>query len=118
MLIASDWTAQSKGKLGLHGGLGQAVRESQTDIGQADYMFFVDQAAVGVIEAKREEAGQSITSVEDHTKGYSIANLKWIKNSQPLPFLYESTGVIIRFTDTRDPKLPSREILVSRARKR
>jgi type I restriction enzyme, R subunit len=110
MLIASGWAVQSKGKLDLHAGLGQAVREYQTDIGPADYVLFVDQAAVGVIEAKRGEEGQSITSVEDQTKGYSIANLKWIKNSNPLPFLYESTGVITRFTDARDPKPRSREI--------
>jgi len=37
------------------------------------------------------------------------AKLKWIQNQQPLPFLYESTGGITRFTDVRDPKPRSRE---------
>ena len=45
------------------------------------------------------------------TEGYANARLKWIKNAKPLPFLYESTGIITRFTDGRDPKPRSREIL-------
>jgi type I restriction enzyme R subunit len=34
-----------------------------------------------------------------------------VQNSgDPLPFLYEATGVITRFTDQRDPKPRSREV--------
>ena len=33
-----------------------------------------------------------------------------MSNNEPLPFLYESTGVITRFTDARDPKPRSREV--------
>jgi type I restriction enzyme R subunit len=51
----------------LNDGLGQAVREYQTDVGPADYVLFVDKRAVGVIEAKREEAPHNITTVEDQT---------------------------------------------------
>ena len=36
--------------------------------------------------------------------------MKWVNNQTPLPFVYESTGVITRFTDGRDPKPRSREV--------
>ncbi|WP_245623420.1 type I restriction-modification enzyme R subunit C-terminal domain-containing protein [Catenovulum maritimum] len=110
MLKLAGWTVQDKTKINLNDGIGQAIREYQTDVGPADYVLFVDKKAVGVIEAKREEAGEKITSVEDQTEGYANAKLKWVNNSEPLPFLYESTGVITRFTDGRDPKPRSREV--------
>ena len=109
-LIASGWIVQDKKSLNFNAGPGIAVREYQTDVGPADYVLFVDKKAVGVIEAKKQEVGQNITVVEDQTAGYANAKLKWIKNHQPLPVLYESTGTITRFTDTRDPKPRSREV--------
>ena len=36
--------------------------------------------------------------------------LKWVTNAEPLPFLYESTGQITRFTNARDPNPRSREV--------
>jgi type I restriction enzyme R subunit len=110
MLELAGWSVQDKNKINLNEGYGQAVREYHTDVGPADYVLFVDKKAVGVIEAKREEAGEKITVVESQTEGYAAAKLKWVNNSEPLPFLYESTGVITRFTDARDPKPRSREI--------
>jgi type I restriction enzyme R subunit len=91
-------------------GLGVAVREYHTDIGPADYVLFVDRKACGVIEAKKEDIGHKITEVESQTAGYAAAKLKWVNNKEPLPFLYESTGIITRFTDGRDPKPRSREV--------
>ncbi len=110
MLAESGWAVQDKKAINFGAGLGIAVREYQTDIGPADYVLFVDKNAVGVIEAKREEVGQNITAIEDQTGGYAAAKLKWVNNSEPLPFLYESTGIITRFTDGRDPKPRSREV--------
>ncbi|MFA0812950.1 type I restriction endonuclease subunit R [Microbulbifer epialgicus] len=110
MLEAAGWVVQSIKKINFEQGEGQAVREYQTDAGPADYVLFVDKRAVGVIEAKREEAGQKITEVESQTEGYANATLKWVKNKEPLLFLYESTGIITRFTDGRDPKPRSREV--------
>jgi type I restriction enzyme R subunit len=86
------------------------VREYQTDVGPADYALFVDKKAVGVIEAKRAKEAQNITTVEMQSGDYAKAKLKWVQNSEPLPFVYESTGVITRFTNGRDPKSRSREI--------
>lgn len=65
---------------------------------------------MGVIEAKPNDWGHKITTVEDQSTGYAEAKLKWVNNSQPLPFVYESTGVITRFTDRRDPNPRSREV--------
>lgn len=110
MLGDAGWIVQDKQAIDFNAGPGIAVREYQTDVGPADYVLFVGQSAVGVIEAKRDEVGQNITTVEDQTKGYATAHLKWIKHHQPLSFLYESTGQITRFTDARDPKPRSREV--------
>ena len=110
LLKASGWRVQNKNRFDPAEGLGQAVREYPTDNGPADYVLFVDRMAVGVIEAKRESKAESITTVEEQTEGYASARLKWVSNSEPLPFLYESTGVITRFTDRRDPKPRSREL--------
>jgi type I restriction enzyme R subunit len=106
----AGWMVQHAKKIDLNYGLGQAVREYQTDVGPADYVLFVDKKPVGVIEAKREEVGQNITAIEEQSSGYAAAKLKWINNKQPLPFVYESTGILTRFTDMRDPKARSREV--------
>ena len=106
----AGWVLQSAKKIDFSAGPGIAVREYQTTVGPADYVLFVDKKAVGVIEAKKEELGQKITEVEEQTGGYAAAKLKWVNNPEPLPFLYESTGVITRFTDGRDPKPRSREV--------
>ena len=110
LLRQAGWVIQSAKKIDLNAGLGQAVREYQTDIGPADYVLFVDKKAIGVIEAKRVEEGQRLTAHEAQTESYAAATLKWIKNKEPLPFLYQSTGIITRFTDGRDPKPRSREV--------
>lgn len=110
LLLQSGWVVQHSKQIDFSAGVGIAAREYQTDIGPADYVLFVDKKAVGVIEAKREDLAHTITSVEQQTEGYATANLKWVSNKEPLSFLYESTGVITRFTDARDPKPRSREV--------
>lgn len=110
-LRASGWRVQNNDAIDLQEGEGQAIREYRTDTGPADYVLFVDGHPLGVIEAKKETLGQSITTVEDQTAEYAAAQLKWVqKSGKPLPFLYEATGVLTRFTDQRDPKPRSREV--------
>ena len=109
-LRTAGWAVQGKNKVNFGAALGVAVREWQTDVGPADYVLFIDKQAVGVIEAKRAEEGQHLTVHEDQTEGYASAKLKWVNNQAPLPFLFEATGSITRFTDARDPKPRSREI--------
>ena len=110
MLKAAGWCVQDKNKINFAEGLGVAIREYQTDIGPADYALFVDKQPIGIIEAKPEKWGQKITVVEEQSAGYAAAALKWVNNKEPLPFIYESTGTITRFTDGRDPKPRSREV--------
>ena len=110
LMRASGWAVQTKDTINFNEGNGQAVREYTTDVGPADYVLFVNGKPVGVVEAKKESLGQNITIAEDQTSGYSKAKLKWVANNDPLPFLYESTGVITRFTDERDPKPRSCEV--------
>ena len=110
MLFDSGWIVQDKTKIDFSASIGIAVREYQTDVGPADYVLFVDKKPVGVVEAKPEDWGQKITTVEEQSGAYAAATLKWVNNQEPLPFVYESTGVLTRFTDGRDPKPRSREV--------
>lgn len=110
-LRESGWVVQSKDAIDFHAGDGQAVREYTTDSGPADYVLFVDGHPVGVIEAKKETLGHNITTIEEQSGDYAAAKLKWVQSTGvPLPFVYEATGVLTRFTDQRDPKPRSREV--------
>ena len=108
-LIRCGWLLQDKSKINLHAALGVAVREYQTDIGPADYVLFVNAKAVGIIEAKRAEEGVRLTIHEDQSEGYANAKLRLL-NNEKLPYVYESTGEVTRFTDFRDPKPRSRPV--------
>ncbi len=109
-LSYAGWIVQDKTRIDFNAGLGVAVREYQTDVGPADYALFVDKKPVGIVEAKPEDWGQKITTVEGQSAAYAAAKLKWVNNKEPLPFVYESTGVLTRFTNGRDPKPRSREV--------
>ena len=109
-LVQAGWLVQDVKQLDLGAAVGIAVREYPTDTGPADYVLFVNREAVGVIEAKRDEEGANITAHEAQTERYASATLKWRKDTAPLPFLFEGTGQIIRFTDGRDPVPRAREI--------
>ncbi|MEM6255444.1 MAG: DEAD/DEAH box helicase family protein [Cyanobacteria bacterium P01_D01_bin.156] len=109
LLIDAGWLVQHKSKINLNAGLGVAIREYQTEAGPADYVLFVDRKPVGIIEAKREEEGVRLTVVEEQSGDYADSKLKYL-NNEPLPFVYESTGVLTRFTDRRDPKPRSRPV--------
>ena len=100
-LEQAGWLVQSKNEVNLSGGKGIAVREYQTSSGPADYVLFVDRKPVGVIEAKREEEGERLTVVEDQSFEYATSKLKYL-NQGNLPFVYESTGALTRFTETRN----------------
>ncbi|MBP6824700.1 MAG: DEAD/DEAH box helicase family protein, partial [Acidobacteria bacterium] len=108
-LKACGWSVQSKKQINLGAALGIAIREYQTDVGPADYLLFVDKKPVGVIEAKESNKGFQLTQVEDQSTEYAQAKLKYLNNA-PLPFVYESTGEVTRFTDYRDLKPRSRPV--------
>ena len=70
----------------------------------------LDKKPVGVVEAKPEIGARRSRQSRSNPPLMRAARLKWVNNQEPLPFVYESTGVLIRFTDGRDPKPRSREL--------
>lgn len=103
------WIIQDRSRIDLSAGTGVAVREYPTDIGPADYVLFVEQNPVGIIEAKKEVEGHHLIIHEEQSTHYSKSKLKYLSN-EPLPYVYTSTGEITRFINFKDPKPRSREI--------
>jgi len=110
MLERSGWAVVDKNAINWSLGPGLAVREYQTDVGPADYVLFVDREPIGVIEAKKEEEGHRLTVHEHQAEYYAQSKLRWFADSRPLPFVYESTGILTRYTDLRDPKPRARSV--------
>ena len=109
-LCQSGWVIQDLKKLNLSASLGVAVREFPTSTGEVDYALFVDGTPVGVVEAKREEAGQNITDVEVQSGRYASSTFKWVKKDYFIRFAYEATDKLIRFTDYKDIKYRSHSV--------
>lgn len=110
LLENAGWQVQHKSKINLNACKGIAIQEYPTSVGPADYALFVNGKPVGVIEAKRAEEGHHLTMVEEQSAGYAKAKLKWVDHEEPLPFVYESTGEVTRFTNFHDPKPASRPV--------
>lgn len=109
LLELAGWTVHDYKELNLSASTGVAVREFPLKNGTADYLLFIDKKAVGVIEAKPE--GTTLSGVAEQTGAYITGipeNLITIK--EPLPFVYESTGIETFFRDTRDPEPRSRRV--------
>lgn len=81
LLEQSGWKVQDNKRIDFNAGPGIAVREYPTDVGPADYVLFVDQRTVGVIEAKPEEWGHKITTAEEQSGGYAAAKFKRVNNT-------------------------------------
>jgi type I restriction enzyme, R subunit len=111
MLERSGWVVVDKTAINWGQGPGLAVREYQTDVGPADYVLFVDRKPVGVIEAKKETEGHRLSVHEHQAEFYAQSRLKWFADNCFLPFVYESTGILTRFTDMRDPKPRARPVV-------
>lgn len=108
-LEQAGWSVQDYKRINFGESSGIAVREYPTESGHADYILFVDKKPVGVIEAKRKDEAHRISKVEEQSARYATDELKHI-GEVDLPFVYESTGEITRFTDRRDPKPRAREV--------
>jgi len=110
-LAASGWVVQDRAAMNLYAGNGVAVREFPLAQGHgyADYLLFVDTKAVGVLEAKPE--GHTLTGVEPQSQHYAEGLPTNLQTAvRPLPFLYQSSGSITRFTNLLDPDPRSREV--------
>ena len=108
-LREAGWVIQNLKQANFYAGLGVAVREYPTDSGEADYLLFVDGEPVGVIEAKEEHFGHKLNTVEEQSGRYASSQLKYVEEAD-IAFLYESTGVITRFTNRYDPAPRSRGV--------
>jgi type I restriction enzyme R subunit len=110
LLEAAGWVIQNRDQANLSAARGVAVREFPFGkYGEADYLLFVDGAAAGVIEAKKE--GATLTGFEGQTAKYSEGLPASVPAPRrPLPFLYQSTGVETRFTSLLDPDPRSRQV--------
>jgi type I restriction enzyme R subunit len=108
-LTQSGWVIQNMNRLNPIAALGVAVREFPTSTGPVDYALFVSGRPVGVIEAKKGDAGEHITDVEMQSGRYARSTFRWA-SSQEIRFAYEATDKITRFTDYHDLKYRSREV--------
>ena len=107
-LMDAGWIIQDLKSLNLSAGLGVAVREFPTSTGPVDYALFVDGVPVGVVEAKKDESGQKLTSAEGQSNRYANSRFKWVSGECKVRFAYEATGKLTRFTDYKDIKCASR----------
>jgi type I restriction enzyme R subunit len=109
LLMLAGWTIQDLRDLNLSASLGVAIREFPLERGPADYVLFVDKKAVGVVEAKAE--GTTLSGVAEQSQEYVTGiphNLPRVE--EPLPFVYESTGIETYFRDLRDLDPRSRRV--------
>ena len=109
-LLQSGWIIQDVKSLNPMAAMGVAVREFPTSTGEVDYALFVEGVPVGVVEAKKSEAGENITTVEKQSVRYANSSFKWVKCEYRIRFAYEATDKLTRFTDYADIKYRSRKI--------
>ena len=105
----AGWIVQDPSAINLSEGLGIAVREFPLNSGYADYLLYADGKAIGVVEAKPK--GFPLKGVETQSSKYTNGlpkNLPYYR--LPLPFAYESTGEVTRFTNSLEPDARSREV--------
>lgn len=111
MLRMAGWDIQDAQAVNLFAADGVAVREVATANGVADYLMYVGQKLVGVIEAKRE--GRILSSAEAQSARYAeslTASQQLAAWRVPLPFRYETTAVETHFTNTLDPVPRARRV--------
>ena len=111
MLEQAGWAVQDFDKTDIHSHPGVVIRyfPLKSGHGKADYLFYIEGKAAGVIEAK--PAGSTLTGVEIQSDKYKhgLPDVlpAWYR---PLPFCYQSTGVETRFTNYLDPEARSRNV--------
>ena len=109
-LIRSGWVIQDLRQVNPMASLGVAVREYPTSTGPVDYALFVGGKPVGVVEAKKDDAGENITVVEGQSGRYANSTFKYVQIDYRIRFAYEATGQLTRFTDYDDQKYRSRTV--------
>ncbi|MDA8105878.1 MAG: DEAD/DEAH box helicase family protein [Nitrospiraceae bacterium] len=111
MLEKAGWHVCDFKDANIHAARGVVIRNYPLSKGHgfADYLFYIDGKAAGVIEAKK--AGTTLTGVEiqsdKYKHGFPEIFPAWYR---PLPFCYQSTGVETRFTNGLDSDACSRNV--------
>ena len=109
MLEAAGWDIQNHAGHDTAAALGVAVREYPLKADQrADYLLFINGAAVGVIEAKPE--GATLSGALQQAERYRASLPDNLRRLPRFPFSYASTGLETYFRDVRDPDSRSREV--------
>ena len=109
LLELAGWSVQEFREENLGESLGVAVKEFQLKTGATDYLLFINRKVVGVIEAK--PVGHTLGGVDYQSEKYVRGLPNYVEPAQvPIPFLYESTGVVTYFRDLRDPDSRSRRV--------
>ena len=109
-LTAAGWIVQDRDDLDLTAGRGIAVRNFSMKPGHgfADYLLYLDRMAAGAVEAKPDG---TLRGIEAQSAKYSHGLPDTLPaHRRPLPFLFESNGTIVHFTNGLDPDPRSREI--------
>ena len=91
-LRQAGWAIQDMNELNPSANVGVAIREFPMENGHADYLLFVDEQPVGVIEAKKESHGEKLTGVEEQAVAYANSQLKYGVKKDTLPFVYTANG--------------------------
>ena len=111
----AGWAVQDKKAMNLFAARGIAVREVtlKPGHGRADYLLYVDQAVVGVIEAKPE--GTPLSGVEWQSAMYADGlpadvRLAALTKNGHLPFVFEASGTETHFTNGFDPDPRARRL--------
>jgi type I restriction enzyme R subunit len=114
-LTDAGWSVQDSRSLNLFAAQGVARREATmaTGHGRADYLLYVDQRVVGVIEAKPE--GTPLSGVEWQSAMYAEGlpadvRLAALTKDGRLPFVFEASGTETHFTNGFDPDPRARRI--------
>lgn len=116
-LAECGWVVQNYKDIDITASSGVAVREypleweesGEPKRGFADYLLYADGQAIGVVEAK--PAGYTLQGVHTQSKKYTEGLDERVSAwKRPLPFAYESTGVVTQFTNGLNPDPRSREV--------
>ena len=113
-LEAAGWAVQNRDSINLVASSGVAIREvPMGNGGYCDYLLYVNQRIVGVLEAKKD--GVTLDEVHAQAIGYAsnlTANQKLNATlvEECLPFVYEATSTELYFTNHFDPDPRSRRL--------
>src|SRR4051795_5413555 len=114
-LSNAGWSVQDKKAMNLFAARGVAVREVilRPGHGRVDYLLYLDQMAVGVIEAKPE--GTPLSGVEWQSAMYAEGlpadvRLAALTKDGRLPFVFEASGTETHFTNGFDPDPRARRL--------